>query len=221
VIAWLYLPRNASPPYQTVLYFPDSTAELFRSSENAPTRSFDFIVRSGRALLLPVYKGTYERRSDSARPGASARRDLLIQWAKDLGRSIDYLETRKDIDASRLAFYGFSLGAAYAPVLTAVEKRFRASIVLGGGFTGRPLPPEAEAINFAPRVRVPTLMVSGREDFIRPVEISQRPLFNMLGTAEKKLAVIEGGHVPPKIQPLIKEILDWLDRYLGPVTTKG
>ena len=31
-------------------------------------------------------------------------RDHVVDWSKDLGRSIDYLETRPDIDRSKLAF---------------------------------------------------------------------------------------------------------------------
>jgi hypothetical protein len=39
-----------------------------------------------------------------------------------------------------------------------------------------------------------------------------------LGTPEKdkRHVVFESGHVPPA-DMLIKEVLDWLDRYLGPV----
>jgi formylglycine-generating enzyme required for sulfatase activity len=35
--------------------------------------------------------------------------------------SIDYLETRDDIDAKRLAFCGLSLGASWGPIFTAIE----------------------------------------------------------------------------------------------------
>jgi hypothetical protein len=51
----------------------------------------------------------------------------------------------------------------------------------------------------------------------------QVPLFREFGTPEKdkKHVTFEGGHIPPKIQSLIKEILDWLDRTLGPVRTTG
>jgi predicted Ser/Thr protein kinase/dienelactone hydrolase len=224
VIAYLFLPRDAIPPYQTVIYFPESPALKFKSIDALGTRWFDFIIRSGRAFLYPIYKGTFERRiesSPSGRPGPNDRRDLVVQWAKDLGRSIDYLETRKDIDSGSLAYYGFSLGAVYGPVLTALEGRLKASIWLGGGFPMWKQPPEIDAINFAPRVRVPVLMVNGRQDFIRPVEISQVPLFRLVGTPEKdkRHALFEGGHLPPTLQGVIKEILDWLDRYLGPVKT--
>lgn len=54
---------------------------------------------------------------------------------------------------------------------------------------------------------------------IFPVESSQLPLFRLLGTpAEHKRHVIfeDAGHVPPRLD-VIREILGWLDRYLGPV----
>jgi hypothetical protein len=45
------------------------------------------------------------------------------------------------------------------------------------------------------------------------------PLFTALGTppADTRHAVLEGGHTPPRPQAVFKEILDWLDRYLGAV----
>jgi hypothetical protein len=50
------------------------------------------------------------------------------------------------------------------------------------------------------------------------LESSQNPMFRFLGTPEKdkRHAVFESGHTPPRDQ-MVKEILDWLDRYLGPV----
>ena len=54
-----------------------------------------------------------------------------------------------------------------------------------------------------------------------PFESSQVPLFNLLGTAtdQKRHAVFGGGHIPPRTDT-IREVLNWLDRYLGPVTMK-
>jgi len=44
-------------------------------------------------------------------------------------------------------------------------------------------------------------------------------MFRLLGVPEKdkRLALWEGGHVPPSRKMLVKETLDWFDRYLGPV----
>jgi formylglycine-generating enzyme required for sulfatase activity/predicted Ser/Thr protein kinase len=219
VPAYLFLPKNAAPPFQTVIFFPTAEARMRQSSRNLNLRFVDFIIRSGRAVLFPIYQGTYERNS-SGPTGPNADRDLIISWSKELGRSIDYLETRRDIDRGRIAYYGFSMGAVVGPILTALEPRFKASILQGGGVVDMPEPPDIEPINFAPRVRVPTLMVGGRQDFARPVETLQRPLFNLLGPPpdQKRFALFEGGHIP-RLQDVIREILDWLDKYLGPVTT--
>ncbi|MBI3696238.1 MAG: protein kinase [Acidobacteria bacterium] len=236
VIAYLLLPRNAVPPYQTVIYFPGTSTLRLRSSENlSELRFWDFLIRSGRALLYPVYKGAYERRISSrdwtfeeiVQPGGSGLpfgpnviRDLAVQWSKDLGRSIDYLETRKDIDHQRLAYHGLSLGACWGPVLTAMEPRFKASVLLGGGLIFEHLPSEVEGIHFAPRVHVPTLMLNGRHDFMYPLDSSQAPLFRLLGVRpiDKRHVLFESGHLLPR-PGLIKEALDWLDHYLGPVKT--
>ena len=60
-VAYLFLPKKGKPPYQTVLFFPGSNALLLRTFSVYPTSSLDAILKSGRAVLYPVYKGTYER----------------------------------------------------------------------------------------------------------------------------------------------------------------
>lgn len=62
-------------------------------------------------------------------------------------------------------------------------------------------------------------MVNGRDHFFFPLEPAQIPLFRLLGVPDrdKRHVVLEGGHVPNDWQAVVKEILDWLDRYLGPV----
>ena len=220
VTAYLFLPKNATPPYQTALYFPGAYAFHIRSSADLGLEWWiQFLLRSGRAVMHPIYKGTYERGVPPGGPNQS--RDLVIQWSKDLRRSIDYLETRKDIAREKLFYYGFSRGAAHGPILAALEERLKTAVLLNGGFYLRKQPPEIEAIHFAPRLRAPVLMVNGRDDFIFPLESAQTPMFRLLGAPErdKRHVLFEGGHVPPRIQDLIKEVLDWLDRYLGPVGT--
>jgi serine/threonine protein kinase len=223
VMVHLALPRNSAPPYQVAIFCPGVNALRLSSSQALwELEHFDFLPRSGRAFLFPIYKYTYERGGGETRSwGPSAIRDQVVCWSKDLRRSVDYLETRDDIDHDRLAFYGLSLGAIDGPVMTALEPRLKASVLLGGGLTSIPRPAEIDPMNFAPRVTVPTLMINGRYDTRLPLEISQKPLFRLLGVPEneKRHAVLEAGHFPPKNE-IIKESLDWLDRYLGPVNLK-
>ncbi len=193
------------------------------SSEDLEPLVIDFVIRSGRALLHPVYKGTYERRGAPAQGGPNEQRDLVIQWSKDLGRSLDYLETRPDIDRTKFAYYGLSMGSITALPVVAVEDRFKTAILLAGGLPFTRTPPEVDPVNFAPRIRIPVLLLGGRQDFIHPVDSAQVPLVRLLGTPEKdkKHIIFEGGHSPLRVQVLIKDILDWLDRYLGPVQTQS
>jgi len=54
----------------------------------------------------------------------------VIAWSKDLGRSIDYLETRPGVDRSRVAYEGVSWGANLGAILPAVEDRIRVCVLL-------------------------------------------------------------------------------------------
>jgi dienelactone hydrolase len=221
VLVNILLPRHATPPYQAVVWFPGSYAlELDRSDGDLPfSYYFDFLPRTGRALIYPVYKGTYERsmRTETV----NQLRDLARQWSQDLGRTVDYLESRDDFDTRNIAYFGFSMGAC-CEALTALsqEPRFKAAVLLTGGMERESSPPpETDVRNFLPRLRMPVLLLGGEYDFGFPVETSQKPLFTLLGTpAEHKRHVIfpNAGHVPPRTD-VIREVLGWLDRYLGPV----
>jgi serine/threonine protein kinase/cephalosporin-C deacetylase-like acetyl esterase len=222
IIAYLFLPKTASPPFQTVVYFPGANAVRTRSNSiSSYLDDFDFIIRSGRAVMFPVYKATFERGDGlmATFPNTTrSYRDHVIAWSKDLGRSIDYLETRQDIDHNKLAYEGYSWGAAMGSLLPAVEDRLKALVLVAPGFYLQKPLPEADQFNFAPRVKVPVLMLNGRFDFIFPLGTSQEPMFRLLGTPKKykRHIVYENGHDIPRNEQ-IKETLNWLDRYLGPV----
>jgi len=216
IIACLFLPKNAAKPYQTVVYFPHSGGLYQRTFQPAEMSYLGFLVQTGRALLVPMYEGTYERRLAAPPAGPNATRDVFIQEMKDVSRSLDYLETRKDIDSNNVAYFGVSYGAFLAPLSLAVEKRFKAAVLWSGGFPLRSLPPEVDPINFAPHVKTPLLMANGADDFTFPVEESQKPLYRLLGTSEpdKRQVLYPGGHIFPFAR-IKKDTLDWLDRYMG------
>ena len=214
--AHLFLPVDGTPPYQAVVFFPAADAFQLRSSRDLSISQAAFIVRSGRALLYPIYDGTYERVADDAL-GENGRRERRIAWSRELGRSLDYLESRPDIDRGRLGFYGISVGADAGAILTALEPRLKASVLQGTGIWGDDTP-ENRAIDYAPRIHVPTLMLNGRYDFAAPVDTAQRPLFDALGTPpdQKRHVVLETGHAMT-IDDAAAAALPWFDRVLGPV----
>ena len=219
IVGYLLLPKNAKPPYQTVVYFPHSGGEYLRSFEQSEMSYLGFIVKGGRALFFPMYKGTYERRLERPPAGPNERRDLTIQRMKDLQRSVDYVKSRPDLDHDRLAYFGVSLGGRLGAIALAIEKRFKAAVLWSGGFRSSTTLPENDEINYAPRVTTPVLMLNGRDDFTFPIETSQLPMFARLGTPvkDKQHVLYDGGHIFPFAR-IMKDTLDWLDRYLGSVT---
>jgi dienelactone hydrolase len=151
----------------------------------------------------------------------SGFRDRCIQLTKDFRRSVDYLETRPDIDHVRLGFDDLSWGAEFGIPLLALERRVKAAVLVGGGLGDNNWPPEINFLNFAPRITMPLLMINGRYDFLMDYPYQLR-LFREVGTPakDKRHAVFEAGHLPAR-NDIIKETLDWLDRYLGPVNQAG
>lgn len=214
--AYLFLPRNARPPYQIVVYFPGSLAITLKSSANPWMYMLDFYVKSGRAVIYPVYKNTYERGVTLS--GPNALREVRIQQAKDVRRVVDYVTSRSDLDAERLLYYGFSWGVHEAPHILAVEPRFKAAVLLSGGFSAGSTP-ELAMQNYLPHVKLPVLLVTGRYDFTRPYDTSQKPFFELLGTPaeDKRHVVLDGGHLPPQYSDMVREMLGWTDAQFGPV----
>ncbi len=225
VLAHLFIPSNATPPYQTVIYVPGSGVVGTESSQNIQQYYeyplfLSFLVRSGRAVLFPVYKGTFERgnpqlRQLHRRSESHAHTELLIQQVKDFRRSVDYLKSRADIDGEKLAYFGMSWGAELGAMIPAIEERLAVCVLVAGGLSG-PVRPEVDRFNYTRRVTIPTLMLNGKYDSIFDLDMCVRPMFDMLGTPNehKRLILYETDHLPPRTE-YVKETLMWLDRYLG------
>jgi len=218
-IAYLFLPAKGNPPFQTVLYYPGSNALNLRKFTGYPTGTFDAIIRSGRAVIFPVYKSTFERgdgMESDVSDTSSTWRDHMVMWTKDASRAIDYVESRPDLNHEHIAFYGVSWGAVMGSIIPAVEPRIKVSVLALGGLDFHRSLPEVDTINFLPRIKQPTLMLNGKYDFFFPVQSTQDPFYQLLGAKQKKHLLYESGHVVPRNE-LIKETLNWLDEYAGPV----
>jgi len=227
VLAHVFLPRDVAPPYQTVIYFPGSASRLMPSSANIKSYYefpifLEFIVKNGRAAIYPVYKGTFERQDQqtalvSPFEKSHAHTGLTTQLVQDFRRTVDFVETRDDLDDARIAYYGMSWGGYMGAIIPAVEDRLRASVLLPGLIVdaGRP---EVHQSNFIPRITIPTLIIAGEYDTIAPIETSVKPFFDQLGTPaeHKEIRLFPTDHIPP-MDDFIRETLDWLDEYLGEV----
>ncbi len=223
VVAYLFLPKQRRPPYQCVVFVP--SADAFQRISGDTIQPMEDVLRSGRAMMFPIFWGTFDRfvklPSDAANAGYPSPvfiREALIAWRKDLGRTLDYLQTRKDIGP--IGYLGVSTGAEFAPVLLAEERRVKAAVLLSGAMPEQiELMPESNPVNFARHVTIPVLMLNGRYDSILTAE-AQGEMLRLLGTAGRNKAhiFVDSGHgvLAPEVRnEVMRETLVWFDRYLG------
>ncbi|HEX8909439.1 MAG TPA: SUMF1/EgtB/PvdO family nonheme iron enzyme, partial [Anaeromyxobacteraceae bacterium] len=224
----LFLPIGRPPPWQVVVLLPH--AGYFRVPQesaafdpSATSQRLDFLMKAGRALVLVVFDGMFERRWPDARRAATSQGDryriLLHHHGEEIGRALDYLQGRKDFDAARAGVLGFSYGAQAMMSLLAVEPRLGPAVLIGGGVFFLPgLPVTEQPFNYYPRVRQPVLMLSGRWD-IDVAPAAQEAMLRLLGSPEeqKKRVVFDVGHGWVPQNQFVREALEWYDRYLGPV----
>jgi dienelactone hydrolase len=206
MIAFLFLPKNAAPPYQTLIFFPGSYAvslKDFMSQAMGNVKAyFDYILKSGRAVVYPIYFRTFERNDGTTSHGV---------------RKSHYLETRNDIDTGKLGYYGHSWGGRMGAIIPAVDDRIALNILVAAGFPNTKPYPEADDINYITRIKAPTLILNGKYDGNFPLETNVSHFYKLLGTPEKDkhLYLIDAGHNFYK-KDRIKPILEWCDKYFGP-----
>jgi TolB-like protein/dienelactone hydrolase len=222
----LFLPADRRSPSGVIFYLPHAgdivgpvtTGGFDPSAGSIP---LDFLLKSGWALAVVAFDIAFERQwsAERRRSMSSGDRRRLQQrhWRAELGRTIDYLATREDIDARKLGVFGISFGASAMLPLLAVEKRIGAAVLYSGGTALHSgLPASEQVYNYLPRVTQPVLMLNGRWDIDATPESQQR-LFELLGSPAdaKKHVVYESGHGHlPRFQ-VEKEALDWFERHLG------
>jgi dienelactone hydrolase len=222
ILAYLYLPTRAAPPYQTIVFVPSSASFFFAPVWQEIESALGVHIKAGRAVFAVVFDGMLERPlpAGTERPASHTVgfRDQMVRHATQLRMGIDYLETRAEIDTERLAYFGSSWGSGSRLVFAAVDDRYRTVVLLGAGIDERVQPtlPEAANFNFAPYIRQPKLMLNGRQDEEHPWTTRAKPLWDIL-REPKELVFIDGaGHHPP-LELRAAPINDFLDRTLGPV----
>ena len=154
----------------------------------------------------------------------------------------DWIESRKDLDASRIAIWGVSLGGYYAPRAAAYEKRIKACIALSGPFewdkiwdglpdltretfrvrshasnekAAREKAKALTMVEAAKKIRCPIFIVAGRQDRLVPAADAERLARSVAGPVE--LMVVEDGGHNANNRPYRyrSRTADWLAGQLG------
>jgi formylglycine-generating enzyme required for sulfatase activity/tRNA A-37 threonylcarbamoyl transferase component Bud32 len=222
VTAYLYLPKGFRRPLEVIHFAPAGDVDDgFRTLPASMETQLPPFIRGGRAAFAVVLEGYVGRPRPPGSEQPDTRSadyvDFVVKRTTELRRGLDYIETRKDLDSSRIAFMGPSAGSFTGLVVTALEDRYRSILFIGTGIRPRWVSDAdaANRINFIPRIRGPKLMLHGRYDENVALESEAMPLFRML-PEPKRLELFEGGHGPePDIA--IRKVTEWLDETLGPV----
>lgn len=132
----LALPKRFAPPYPVVILVHGLGGH----------KDSDYIRLCSEALTGQGYATLAvdsQYRGDRARPGRNFElhpdsfltRDAIVQTVVDLRRAVDYLQTRPDIEKTKIGYLGFSMGGILGGILGGVEERIAcfALIVPGGG----------------------------------------------------------------------------------------
>jgi len=222
ILAHLYLPAGTTPPYQTMVFIPGVSAFFGDRVDLQAEWMLGANIRAGRAMLTVVMEGMVGREWPPGRglPESNTIEflDLMVRHSTELSLGLDYLETRDDIDMDRLSYVGLSWGAGSRAVLAAIDDRWDAVVFLGGGIDERvhPTVPEALNVNFIPYIRVPKLLLNGRQDEEHPWLTRALPFWELLREPKELVLVDNEGHVP-SLEVRIPAINDFLDRQFGPV----
>ncbi len=155
---------------------------------------------------------------------------------------LDWIETRKDLDAKRVGLWGVSLGGYYAPRACAFEKRVSACIALAGPYDWLgiwdklpELTREAFRVRshahdevaakqnaatlslkgIAHKIECPIFIVSGKLDRIVPPEEAERLAREVKGPCEL-LIIPDGNHVANNRPYLYRpQTADWMAERLA------
>ena len=219
VVAYLYLPRNAAPPYHVVHFLPTDAAYYGFNLRDEMEIVAGPYVKAGRAVFGVVLEGYRERpfaSPDQPSMNTVAFREQVVRWATDLGRGVDVLTSRPDIDTSRIGCMALSVNPRKL-TLVAIEPRYRSIVLVGAGrlHGWEQMIPETNGINYAPYIRAPKLMIHGRYDDAVPLATEGQPLYDLL-REPRRLVVVDDGHIP-SLELMVPLVNRWWDETMGPV----
>jgi uncharacterized protein len=202
------------PVVPAILLLPDASEAVPGAVllHGYSSRKEDMAGPVGRALLaqgiasLAIDLPLHGTRHDPVQ-AQSARNPLAVvriwrQALREARLGIRYLEARREIDRSRLALVGYSMGSFLAVVAAADEPRIRAVVLAAGGDLPDGTPFAAAARLVADPIRAvrklegrPLLMVHGRND--RTVRPEQAERLFAAAAEPKEIRWWNAGHYLP------------------------
>ena len=152
------------------------------------------LLDEGYALIIPIYYSTWNRRKTINTWWANESdeyKETIVKIGKDFKRSIDYIETRNDMNIKNLSYMGYSWGAITSSILLAIDERVKSAFLAAGGIQLPKGKKEISPALFARRVNVPIMHIYGKSDGFFTYDDSFKPWKKLIGTKAEDLQVIE------------------------------
>ncbi|MGE3317073.1 MAG: alpha/beta hydrolase family protein [Planctomycetaceae bacterium] len=161
--------------------------------------------------FAPVNHYTEKDGGPNQRKGYFTLPEIYIQTTRDYRRAIDYLETRGDIDKSRIGMLGYSMGGHQTFLLTGVEPRIKAAVACAAPSTTdkfSPVAPQNFVRGFGDR---PFLELMGRSDPLCPVGHAMAR-FALIPGKNKSQVLFEADHKLPR--DYVPHAVEWMKKHL-------
>jgi hypothetical protein len=215
----IFRPKNSFGPSAPIVFHPGSnyyTTPPDIDEVNPGEFGLDFIIKSGRTIVWPAWKGSLNRmppRSSSPEEALRRFRDLFRYWVSDTSKTLDYISSRTELDSNNIFYMGMSYGALFNTHNLIFEDRYNAAVLYVGGVFST-FPPMSDGINHMPRIKTPFLMLNGEQDYLVP-KVSAMTFFGSTGTPkeDKKIIFYDSGHWPLPRNQMIKESLSFIEQY--------
>lgn len=129
VPAWLVVP-NGKGPFAGIVFGHWGGGDRSEFLSEA-----ELYARAGAVSVLIAYPWTrpapwYHGVPETTTPEKD--REVYTQAVVDLRRGFDLLLARSDVDSKRIAYVGHSYGAQWGAILTAIDRRMKTTILVGG-----------------------------------------------------------------------------------------
>jgi len=162
--------------------------QMFASEYGYWAAAIDGPVHGGRGSVTdatdPAYRRMWQR--------ANVMQDMIDDWTTTL----DTFCAMSEIDSARIGYWGVSMGTMFGLPFVASDKRIGAAVLGKAGMTGPSVMRSGIDAHFkvyASRLTIPVLFAIQWDDerFDREGQLT---LFDMLGSADKRLLAYPGKH---------------------------
>lgn len=169
------------------------------------------------AIDGPVHgdRGTVIDAGDPQYRAMWKRADVVDEMIGDWQATLTALSDLDEVDGTRAAYWGLSMGTMFGLPYVASDDRLTAAVLGKAGMIGSSVERSGIDVHFetyAPRVTLPVLFTMQWDDaqFLRP---GQLDLFDRIGSTDKRLHAYPGGHAENGPEAFVAQA-EFLKRYI-------